>query len=340
MSFTFIASAEAEVDTAGTTLAASSSLNVATGDLLVAWCKHESTNGTFAVSDGGSNTFTFDAGDEINHSNADLDGSFGYRLSGVANATATFTLTTASKPYRRILVWQFRPDSGDTVARVAGATGQGTSTTPTSGTISPSGTDLVVLGGYGEYSVGAVTGEVINGVAADAVQDVGISRTCSWYRLLTSGFSSGTAACVIPSAAWICTIIAFSATLAVPPPIPMPKKFADRVKETTTTTGAGNITLAGAVTQFETFTSNYALGEPFYYAVVGQTGSEWEVGIGSLSGTTTLVRDRILASSNSDAAVTLSAGTKDVFVTYPSYRANATRTRGQVDAAIAGLNMS
>lgn len=214
MSFTFIASAEAEVDTAGTTLAASSSLNVATGDLFVAWCKHESTNGTFAVSDGGSNTFTFDAGDEINHSNADLNGSFGYRLSGVANATATFTLTTASKPFRRLLVWQFRPDSGDTVARATGATGQGTSTTPTSGVISPSGTDLAVLGGYGEYSVGAVSVQRINLVDATGIQFAGASLTCSWYRILTSGFSNGTAACVIPSAAWVCNVIAFSATAA------------------------------------------------------------------------------------------------------------------------------
>ena len=32
--------------------------------------------------------------------------------------------------------------------------------------------------------------------------------------------------------------------------------IADRVRETTTTTGTGTITLAGAVTNFETFTAN------------------------------------------------------------------------------------
>jgi hypothetical protein len=101
--------------------------------------------------------------------------------------------------------------------------------------------------------------------------------------------------------------------------------FADRVKETSTTTGTGDITLAGAVTQFETFASNFATNAPFYYAIVGQTGSEWEVGIGHLSGATTLVRATVLASSNSNAAVNLSAGTKDVFVTHAAaYNNNTT----------------
>ncbi len=94
--------------------------------------------------------------------------------------------------------------------------------------------------------------------------------------------------------------------------------FADRVKETTTTTGTGNITLAGAVTQFETFTANFATNDNFYYAIVGQTGTEWEVGRGHLSGATTLVRDAVLASSNSNSLVSFAAGTKDVFVTLPA----------------------
>jgi len=93
---------------------------------------------------------------------------------------------------------------------------------------------------------------------------------------------------------------------------------ADRVKETSTTTGTGSLALLGAVTQFRTFTSQFGLNVRFWYAIQGQTGSEWEVGIGYLSGTTTLVRERIYASSNANAVVTLSAGTKDVFVTLPT----------------------
>lgn len=108
----------------------------------------------------------------------------------------------------------------------------------------------------------------------------------------------------------------------------MPSVAYDRIKETTTTTGTGNLTLAGAVTQFKTFASRYANGEPFEYTIQGQTGSEWEVGIGTLSGGTTLVRTTVLASSNSDAAVNLSSGTKDVFVTIAAYRVNNTPTLG------------
>ena len=91
--------------------------------------------------------------------------------------------------------------------------------------------------------------------------------------------------------------------------------FADRVKETTTTTGTGAITLAGAATQFRDFNAVFGTNVPFDYAIVGQSGSEWEVGRGYLSGSTTLVREFVDASSNSNAAVNFSAGTKDVFAT-------------------------
>jgi hypothetical protein len=116
--------------------------------------------------------------------------------------------------------------------------------------------------------------------------------------------------------------------------VPLP--YADRVKETSTTTGTGNFTLSGAVTQFSTFTSRFATDTQFAYAIVGQTGSEWEVGVGHLSGASTLVRDRVTQSSNADAAVNFSAGTKDVFVTLPSERVNMLITIGQALAAAMG----
>lgn len=88
----------------------------------------------------------------------------------------------------------------------------------------------------------------------------------------------------------------------------------DRVKETTTTTGTGDIALAGAVSQFQAFSSVCAIGDTFYYAIVGQSGTEWEVGFGTYSALNTLTRTRVLASSNAGAAVNFSAGTKDVFI--------------------------
>lgn len=90
---------------------------------------------------------------------------------------------------------------------------------------------------------------------------------------------------------------------------------ADRCKETTTSTGTGAITLAGAVAQFQSFASAFAVGTRVMYAIVGQTGTEWEVGKGTLTGTTTLTRDTVRSSSNAGDLVNFSAGTKDVFAT-------------------------
>lgn len=93
-------------------------------------------------------------------------------------------------------------------------------------------------------------------------------------------------------------------------------RLADRVKETTASTGTGALVLAGAVSQFQSFAT--ALGASpviVAYAIVGQTGTEWEVGKGTFNGTTGLTRDLVRASSNSGALVNLSVGTKDVFLT-------------------------
>lgn len=92
----------------------------------------------------------------------------------------------------------------------------------------------------------------------------------------------------------------------------------DRVRETTTTTGTGTVTLGGAATGFQSFSVIGDANTTFYTIQLSNT-NEWEVGIGTytLSGTT-LSRDTILESSNGGSAVNFSAGTKDVFVTYPA----------------------
>ena len=113
----------------------------------------------------------------------------------------------------------------------------------------------------------------------------------------------------------------------------------DRVKETTTVTGTGNATLLGAVTQFQSFSNAYVLNEPLYYAIVGQSGTEWEVGRGSLSGTTTLVREVVFESSNANALVNFSSGTKDIFATIPAERIEEMYTKGQVNAGMRGFAM-
>lgn len=92
----------------------------------------------------------------------------------------------------------------------------------------------------------------------------------------------------------------------------------DRVKETSTTTGTGTFTLAGAATGFQSF-SVIGNSNTVYYAIVRNGYDEWEIGIGTYTSSgTTLSRDTVLESSNSGSKVNFSAGTKEVFCTYPA----------------------
>ena len=93
----------------------------------------------------------------------------------------------------------------------------------------------------------------------------------------------------------------------------------DRVKETTTTTGTGDVSLAGAVTGFETFAAGVGNSNTTYYCIAHQDQAEFEVGLGTLDGDSSdLTRTTVISSSNSDSAVDFSAGTKDVFCTVPA----------------------
>ena len=91
----------------------------------------------------------------------------------------------------------------------------------------------------------------------------------------------------------------------------------DRVKETTTTTGTGTVTLGGAVSGFETFAAGIGNSNTTYYCIA--LGSEFEVGLGTLSSDSSqLTRTTVISSSNSDSAVNFSAGSKIVFCTLPA----------------------
>src|SRR5210317_216339 len=107
----------------------------------------------------------------------------------------------------------------------------------------------------------------------------------------------------------------------------------DRVKETSTTTGTGTFDLAGAVSGFETFVSGIGNANTTYYSIVNENG-EFEVGLGTVTdaATDTLSRDTILSSSNSDAAVNFSAGTKDVFCTLPASKSVILDSSGNIVA--------
>jgi hypothetical protein len=116
----------------------------------------------------------------------------------------------------------------------------------------------------------------------------------------------------------------------------------DRVKETTTTTGTGTVSLAGAVTGFETFAAGIGNSNTVYYCIAHQDQAEFEVGLGTLDGDSSdLARTTIISSSNSDSAVDFSSGTKDVFCTIPASKMlfkDASGTIGNFNAATITAN--
>lgn len=105
--------------------------------------------------------------------------------------------------------------------------------------------------------------------------------------------------------------------------------LADRVAETTTTTGTGSVTLAGAVAGFRRFDDVMTNGQQCYYVIEALDGSgnpsgDWESGVGTYSGSDVLARTEVRQSSNGGAAVNFSAGTKRVILT-PTADAEAER---------------
>lgn len=94
--------------------------------------------------------------------------------------------------------------------------------------------------------------------------------------------------------------------------------IADRVRDTSTTTGTGDITVSGTPpVGFVDFDSILATSDTFYYCIDNELG-EWEVGLGTYAGSDVIERTTVLASSNSNLAVDFSAGTKQVFITIPA----------------------
>lgn len=101
----------------------------------------------------------------------------------------------------------------------------------------------------------------------------------------------------------------------------------DRVKETSTTTGTGNFTLAGAVDGFQSFTDALANADTTYYVI--ENGTNWETGLGTWTESgAVLARTTVYESSNSGNAVDWGAGSKDVFITLPASRLSTVARTG------------
>jgi len=112
---------------------------------------------------------------------------------------------------------------------------------------------------------------------------------------------------------------------------------ADRVRDTSTTTGTGSFTVSGtAPTGFRTLSAVLSVADTFYYAIQSQGANEWEVGLGTYSSANVFARTTILSSSNSGSAVTFAAGTKDVFLTLAASKTIQRDASGGVYGASGG----
>ena len=90
--------------------------------------------------------------------------------------------------------------------------------------------------------------------------------------------------------------------------------LADRVKETSSTTGTGSFTLGGASTGFQSFDSAIGNANTTYYVIENTSAGEWETGLGTFTSPSTLARTTVTSSSNSGSPVNFSSGSKTVFV--------------------------
>jgi len=111
----------------------------------------------------------------------------------------------------------------------------------------------------------------------------------------------------------------------------------NRVRELTSTTGTGAVTLGGAVGGFQTFAAGIGNDNTTYYTISLNSENEWEVGRGTLNAdSSTLTRTEVLESSNSDSAVDFSAGSKEVFCTLPAEKAVYLDASGSSVPALGG----
>ena len=117
----------------------------------------------------------------------------------------------------------------------------------------------------------------------------------------------------------------------------------DRVKETSTTSGTGNITLAGVPSGQGnvTFASGIGTSNTTYYCIFEQGTNTFEIGLGTLSGSTTLERTTVINNSSGNTSKISFSGTLDVFVTMPAAKTVYLDASGTpVGAASAGFALA
>ena len=106
----------------------------------------------------------------------------------------------------------------------------------------------------------------------------------------------------------------------------------DRVLETCNSPGTGAVTLLGAVTGYQSFSSAFSStnGTTTYYCIADQGGANWEVGLGTWNTGNTLTRTTVLSSSNGGSTTNFASGTQNIFCTYPSEKAVIQDVNGNI----------
>ena len=108
---------------------------------------------------------------------------------------------------------------------------------------------------------------------------------------------------------------------------------ADRVLDSSTSTGTGAFVVSGTpAAGYRTFSAVMSVSDTCYYSIQGQTTAEFEVGLGTYSSANTLTRTTVYSSSNANAAVSFSAGTKNVFITMAASKSPQLDPSGNVTA--------
>lgn len=192
MAVTHVATVSAYSDSSVGPLSMSSTLDVATGDYLIGFVGYETRSSSVTVTDGGSISLT--VGTEFKHPSSTNYSRMIYGAAASANSTATFTATwDPTCGYRPFILFQFRPDSGDTPSVDDSDVTSGTGTSIASPAISTTGDDVVVVGAMKNWSKGGTLSSYAIGGEAATGASIGSNLGAAWYRILSATASDITA---------------------------------------------------------------------------------------------------------------------------------------------------
>lgn len=206
---TFVQNQSNSVDASGPSVTVTVTSTTA-GSLLVAFVKFEGTPENFTVTEGAG---AFTNATAQNHTNGDLTGRFAYKLVAEGGDTSIVVNWDTDRPFKYVNVWEFTyTDTASLDTQIA--TGQGSSSTPSTGNFTPSANSGLAMAGVAIYDVLTLTaGTVdINGVDATNIEPaVGTGYAAySWSRENVGTFTGAGTATMSASRDWAANGISFN----------------------------------------------------------------------------------------------------------------------------------